>query len=38
VRLEYRNLAVVAALPTPGQQVTLSPGATANLMLEIPGQ
>ncbi len=38
VRLEYRNPAVLAALPTPGQQVTLSPGATANLMLEIPGQ
>jgi len=37
VRLEYRNPAVLAALPTPGQQVTLSPGATANLMLEIPG-
>ena len=36
VRLEYRNPAVLAALPTPGQQVTLSPGATANLMLEIP--
>ncbi|MGO9777679.1 MAG: carboxypeptidase regulatory-like domain-containing protein [Terracidiphilus sp.] len=38
VRLEYRNPAVLAALPTPGQQVTLSPGSTANLMLEIPGQ
>jgi len=38
VRLEYRNPAVLAALPTPGQQVTLSPGATANLILEIPGQ
>ena len=36
VRLENRNPAVLAALPTPGQQVTLSPGATANLMLEIP--
>ena len=35
-RLEYRNPAALAALPTPGQQVTLSPGATANLMLEIP--
>ncbi len=38
VRLEYRNPAILAALPTPGQQVTLSPGATANLMLEIPQQ
>jgi hypothetical protein len=38
VRLEYRNPAVLAALPTPGQQVTLSPASTTNLMLEIPGQ
>lgn len=36
VRLEYRNPAVMAALPTPGQQVTLSPGVTSNLMLEVP--
>jgi hypothetical protein len=38
VRLEYRNPAVLAALPTPGQQVTLSAGATVNLMLEVPGR
>ena len=38
VRLEYRNPAVLAALPTPGQQVTLSPASTTNLMLDIPGQ
>jgi hypothetical protein len=36
VHLEYRNPAVIAALPTPGQQITLSEGATANLMLEVP--
>jgi len=38
VRLEYRNPAVLAALPTPGQQVSLSPGMTGNLMLEVPGR
>jgi hypothetical protein len=38
VRLEYRNLAVLAALPNQGQSVTLSPGATSNLVLEAPGQ
>jgi hypothetical protein len=36
VRLEYRNPAVLAALPTPGQAVTLSAGATSNLVLEVP--
>lgn len=36
--LEYHNPAVLAALPNPGQAVTLSPGATANLVLEAPGQ
>ena len=36
-RLEYRNPAALAALPNPGQQVTLSPGATSNLVLEVPG-
>ena len=36
VHLEYRNPAVLAALPNPGQQVTLSPGGTSNLMLEVP--
>jgi hypothetical protein len=38
VRLEYRNPAVLAALPTPGQQVTLSAGTTSGLMLEVPGR
>jgi len=38
VRLEYRNPAVMAALPTQGQQVTLSAGTTGNLMLEVPGR
>jgi hypothetical protein len=38
VRLEYRNLAVLAALPTPGQAVTLSAGTTSSLMLEVPGR
>jgi hypothetical protein len=38
VRLEYRNPAAMAALPTPGQQVTLSAGTTGNLMLEVPGR
>jgi hypothetical protein len=37
VRLEYRNPAVLAAMPNPGQQVTLSPSATSNLVLEVPG-
>ena len=36
VRLEYRNRAVLAALPTPGQAVTLAPGGTGNLVLEVP--
>lgn len=38
VRLEYRNPAVLAALPTPGQAVTLSADETGNLMLEVPGR
>ncbi len=38
VRLEYRNQAALAALPTAGQQVTLSPGTTGNLGLEVPGR
>jgi hypothetical protein len=36
VRLEYRNPAVLSALPIPGQQVTLTAGTTANLALEAP--
>jgi hypothetical protein len=38
VRLEYRNPAALVALPTPGQAVTLSAGATSNLVLEAPGR
>lgn len=38
VRLEYRNPAALAALPNPGQSVTLSPGATSDLVLEEPTQ
>ena len=38
VRLEYRNPAVLAALPNPSQAVTLSPGASANLVVEVPGR
>jgi hypothetical protein len=36
VALEYRNRDVMAALPDPGQAVTLSPGATGSLVLEAP--
>jgi hypothetical protein len=36
VHLEYRNPAALSALPNPGQQVTLAPGTTANLLLEAP--
>jgi len=36
VRLEYRNPAAIAALPTPGQAVTLTAGSTSNLVLEVP--
>ena len=36
VHLEYRNPAVLAALPNPGQQVTVSAGTTATLTLEAP--
>jgi hypothetical protein len=34
--LEYHNREALAALPTPGQAITLSPGATATLVLEAP--
>jgi len=37
VHLEYRNPAVLAALPNSGQAVTLSPGSMATLVLEVPG-
>jgi Carboxypeptidase regulatory-like domain len=36
VRLEYRNRAALGALSTPGQAVTLGPGATDTLVLEAP--
>jgi hypothetical protein len=36
VHLEYRNPAVLAALPNPGQQVTVTAGTTASLTLEAP--
>jgi hypothetical protein len=36
VHLEYRNPAVLAALPTPGQQVTLTAATTSSLVLEVP--
>ena len=36
VRLEYRNPNVMAGLQNPGQPVTLSPGATSSLVLEVP--
>jgi hypothetical protein len=36
VHFEYRNPDAVAALGNPGQAVTLSPGATANLTVQAP--
>jgi hypothetical protein len=36
VHLEYRNPAALSALPLAGQQVTVSAGATTNLVLEAP--
>jgi carboxypeptidase family protein len=38
VHLEYRNSAVLAALPTPGQAVTLTAATTSSLALEVPAQ
>jgi hypothetical protein len=38
VVLEYHNHAALAALPTPGQAITLSPGTTSSLVLEVPAQ
>jgi hypothetical protein len=35
VALEYRNPAALAALPNPGQAVTLSPGAKADVVVEV---
>jgi hypothetical protein len=37
VDLEYRNPEALAALPHPGQTVTLSPGAPSSLVVEVPG-
>jgi hypothetical protein len=36
VELEYRNPSAMAQLGVPGQSVTLAPGATANLVLQVP--
>jgi len=36
VALEYRNPEALATLPNPGQAVTLSPGTTSNLVVEVP--
>jgi len=36
VNLEYHNHDALAALPTPGQQITLSPGDTGSLVVEVP--
>jgi len=36
VELEYRNPGAMAQLGIPGQAVTLAPGATANLVLQVP--
>jgi hypothetical protein len=36
VRLEYRNPTAMARMANPGQQVTLSPGATSSLVVEVP--
>lgn len=38
VELEYRNPAALAQLPVQGQPVTLTPGASENLVLEVPGR
>ena len=38
VVLEYHNPAALAALPTPGQAITLSPATASNLLLEVPAQ
>ena len=37
-RLEYRNPAALAAVADHGQTITLSPGTTGNLVLEVPGR
>ncbi len=37
VALEYRNPEAMAALSHPGQTITLAPGASDNLVVEVPG-
>lgn len=37
VQLEYRNRDALASLKNPGQAITLTPGATGNLVVEAPG-
>jgi len=34
--VEYHNPAALAALPTPGQAITLTAGTTSSLVLEVP--
>ena len=36
--MEHHNPAALAALPMPGQAVTLSPGASSSLVLEVPAR
>ena len=36
--VEYHNPAALAALPVPGQAVTLSPGITRDLVVEVPAR
>jgi hypothetical protein len=38
VRLAYRNRQAMAALKNAGQSIVLGPGASANLVVEVPGQ
>jgi len=38
VRLAYRNSTALAALGIPGQAVTVTAGASASVVLEVPGQ
>ncbi len=38
VRLEYHSPAALAALSNPGQQITLAPGGSGSLVLEVPAQ
>jgi hypothetical protein len=37
VEFEYRNPEALAASSTPGQVITLTPGMTGNLIVEVPG-